>query len=493
MRQHAASLVLATALGGCSLIYNPSNLPNPTGDGGPDARPIDAPTDSPIADANPALLMIDSVKSPPLLEGQGDGGSVPAILVVYGMNITKDATIAVTSGNAMVNLELGTKSIANDGNSIAVLVTARVMANVNEAAGDIPLTVTVSQPGATPQTQPWVLKPLDQLTMTGAQAVPAANKRYSRVVVTGDVDFNRGANRAIVQAVADIDVTGRVTANADNVGANRDPGAGGCAGGASGSDGICVGGGKGSTGATGGGGGAGFAVAGESAAGAGGPPSGDPLLSSYVATGAAENKSAGGGGGGLGGHGGGGGGTIELTAGGNINVRTIEAKGASGANGGVGGGGGGGAGGIVVLRAGNMLTFPTMFNISGGAGGSGVGVGGVGSVGRARYDAATTAGTEPSTPTPRRGPMIVRPANPIYEITRPQLTITGTVGDKVDVIVLYPDGGGNQTLSQITLTSAVFMFQPTLMIGLNQICVIIPGGNFARDEAKNCIDVAFIP
>lgn len=470
------------------MIYNPSNLPNPTGDGGPDARPVDAATDSPISDANPALLVLTAVKSPPLLEGQGDGGSAPAILVVYGMNITKDATIAVTSENAMVSLALGTKSIANDGNSIAVLVTAHVMANVNEAAGDIPLTVTVSQPGATPQTRPWVLKPLDQLTMTGAQAVPAANKRYSRVVVTGDVDFNRGANRAIVQAVADIDVAGRVTANAEAAGGGA-PGSGGCDGGAANANGACFGGGLA------GGGGAGLVTrGGDSSAGTGGAMSGDEVVSSYVATGAAENKSAGGGGGGA--RGGGGGGTIELTAGGNINVRRIEAVGAAGANAGLGNGGGGGAGGIVVLRAGSTLTYPTALTVAGGAGGQPgtlATMGGAGSIGRLRVDAAATAGTAPATPALRRGPMLVRPANPIFEITRPQLTITGTVGDKVDIIVLYPDGGGSQTMSQTTLTSATFMFQPTLMIGLNQICVIVPGGNFARDEAKNCIDVAFIP
>ena len=495
MRQHLTNLMWASCLAGCSLIYNPSNLPDRRADGGPDAPPIDAPIDAPISDANPLLLQLDVVKSPALLEGAGQGGSAPQVLVVYGMHILKSAqlTVAPTTANTNVMLQVTNVSIAEDGNSIAALVRAGYMDTVDETGANesepIPLTITVTQPGADPKTIAWSLRPLDELTATGVQPVPAADKLYSRVEIAGDIDFPAGGGRAIIRAVGSIAITQRASANASG----QTGGAGGCNGGGGGADGLCHGGGKG---AGGGGGGAGFVVVGgDGANNTGGATSGDALIKIYDGVGPEMNKGAGGGGGG--GAGGGGGGTIELTAGGDITVGTVEANAAAGANGGLGSGGGGGAGGVVVMRAGGMLTFPTALSVAGGGGAGGtLGSGGNGSIGRWRVDAANTMGTPPAvdgdTPAPRRGPMIVRPGNLIAEINKPTLMISGKSGDSIQLITLYPDGTSDTKTT--TMTSDLYpVVPPTLAIGLNTVCVIVPGGNFANDEAKNCIDLAFIP
>lgn len=485
MRQHLARLLYASALAGCSLIYNPSNLDDKG-----------RQTDAAIADANPALLHIDEVKSGPLLEGAGQDGSAPQILVVYGGHMIKDAmvTVAPTTQNANVTITLSNVSIADDGNSFAAVVTANYMDTVGEAAGPIPLTITMTQAGApAPVMIAWELRPLDELVAAGMQAAPPAGKIFSHVKVTGDVVFTQGTAPAIVRAVGAIDISGKVTANA--MGAT--PGAGGCAGGQPQMNGTCYGGGKPY------GGGGGFAERGVDGAGAadsGGAVSGDAYIKVYDGAGEEANRGAGGAGGGNvtggGGSGGGGGGTIELTAGGNITLGdVIEAIGGVGGNSGLGTGAGGGSGGAVVLRSGNTLQHATNVVLAGGDGGTGAlggSLGGKGSLGRWRYDALVTMGVAPATPAGKRGPMLARPQNPIFEMRTPTLSIAGTAGDSVKVIVTGPDGIGEE--KTITLQSATQAFvPPELPIGLDTICVLVPNGRPSDDVAKNCIEVAFVP
>lgn len=482
MGQHLATLLAAAALSGCSLIYNPSNLPDKG----------NMPPDAAISDANPALLRLDEVKSPTLLEGAGQDGSAPQILVVYGEHITKSATLTVTPmQNPMgaVVINVSDVSIADDGNSIAALVRAGYMDTVDEtgpnATGPIPLIITVAQTGAATQTKAWELKPLDELG-TGMADAPAPGKKFSRVEAA-DITFRPksagNANRAIVHAVGRINITGRVSANANL----RAGGAGGCDGGDINAAGECFGGGK----ALGGGGG--FAQAGENGnSNTGGAMSGDPLIKIYEGTGAAMNRGGGGGAGDENSLGGGGGGTIELTAGGNLSVTTLEAKGAAGGNA-LLRGAGGGSGGAVVLRAGGMLVAPATVDLSGGDGGNG-GLGGApggkGSVGRWRFDAAKLVGTLPA-PAPRRGPMIVRPMNPIFETKEPTMMLTGESGVQVTIITQYDDDTSNTETE--TLIGETSSFAPTLKIGINKVCVLVPGGSIANDEATNCVEVAFIP
>ncbi len=322
MGQHLARLLWATALGGCSLIYNPSNLPDKS-----------TAIDAAVRDADPTKLRLDEVKSGPLLEGAGQDGSSKQILVVFGEHITKQARIEVM-GNSMI--ETSNESIADDGNSFAVLVAASYMDTVNEAAGPIPLTITMTQPGApAPVTIDWSLRSLDELVTPGPQAAPPPGKIFSRVKVNGDVVFNAGATPGIVHAVGAIEITGKVTANATN----QTAGAGGCNGGMPQLAANCYGGGKPF------GGGGGLAAKGDDGSGStdsGGPQSGDPYIKTYDSSNPEEsNRGAGGAGGGNltggGGTGGGGGGTIELTAGGNITLGgVIEAIGGTGGSSGLG-------------------------------------------------------------------------------------------------------------------------------------------------------------
>src|SRR5688500_16897858 len=85
--------LMALALAGCSLVYNPNNLPNP-GDTGDAGRPgdasevVDAAADAPvIVDATPSLLEILDIAPTELDEGQGEGGSLPGLFVIRGRNL----------------------------------------------------------------------------------------------------------------------------------------------------------------------------------------------------------------------------------------------------------------------------------------------------------------------------------------------------------------------------------------------------------------------
>jgi len=488
MGQHLATLIGTLALSGCSLIYNPSNLPSQT---------ADSSIDTPIADADPSMLMLKEVKSPVLLEGAGQGGSQPQILVVYGSNITKQAMITLT-GSTAVHLDNTTIAIADDGNSFAALVRADYMDAANETdpmkVDPIPLTITVEQPGApAPVPIGWTLKPLDQILASNPTFVPAAaGKMYSHIDIStgvGIISTPGAANKAILRAVGNINVSMAVTADADS--STFKPGAGGCAGGAANAAGACFGGGQS------GGGGGGFATTGgnnSSNAGAG-SASGAPYIPIYDGMDDAMNRGGGGGGGGL--KGGGGGGVVELTAGGNLNVKTVSANGSDGESATLSlTGGGGGAGGTIVLRAGAMLTMPTGVTFAGGAKGTGLlGSGGVGSIGRWRFDAAAVTGTTTTmTAGPKRGPMIVRPANPIVEKAEDyMIMVTGNNGDDYQLLITYPNTQIATGMVHMGADMQTYTLTSKLAVGLNKLCILVPGGNSANDEAQNCIEVAFIP
>src|SRR3954468_22109620 len=88
------ALTLVSVSGtGCSLIYNPSNIPPGVSDAAPDAADIDAP----LADANPAKLEIDSFFPTTINEGQGDLGSRPMMLVLIGHQMVAGAQVTLTS------------------------------------------------------------------------------------------------------------------------------------------------------------------------------------------------------------------------------------------------------------------------------------------------------------------------------------------------------------------------------------------------------------
>jgi hypothetical protein len=499
------------SLTGCSLIYNPSNLPPAPGIDGP--LPDSPPDMFVVVDANPTALALDQVTHGPALEGQGVGGSAPALLFVRGTDIVPGATITIVPDppNAAVTITVGTPAIATNGKSIAVPVTID-LSSLDEGPA-VPLLVTVTQPPPNQTitaTTTWSLTTLDTFNLTGSKDSPADNKLFSNAVIATNLTFKTGeamgnTRRAIIRTVAGIQVTSGVTIDASAAAVGVIPGAGGCAGGPPpGTSGSCFG--KGTGAMSGGGGGGGFRTAGNPGQGGGGAEgtiSGSPEVADHSAVDVTlENRGGGGGGGaggvGGGGSGGGGGGIIELTAGGDLTLTgvTINAKGAKGSDGGgVAGasGGGGGAGGLVLLRASGTLTPPNAITVTGGLGGApgglgGGSTGGAGAPGRIRVDAPTLVTVPANTYT---GPMLVRPASQIVRgngsVT---LAVRANTGDKFTLITLHDDGSNN---TQVINPFNGGLMQPVLEVGLNRVCVVLTNGDVGKPEGANCIDLVYVP
>src|SRR5258705_560618 len=86
MRPFLAAALASSGLAGCSLIYNPNNLPGVPSEAG---ISIDAPPDAPpdaeiVLDADPTMLVLNTIAPSSIDEGQGDGGSRPALIVIGG-------------------------------------------------------------------------------------------------------------------------------------------------------------------------------------------------------------------------------------------------------------------------------------------------------------------------------------------------------------------------------------------------------------------------
>jgi hypothetical protein len=521
--------VAPVALAGCSLLYNPNNLPDLAGEAGVDA----APDVEVIADANPVLLELDSVAPAMIYEGQGDGGGLPALIVLQGHQIIdNNTTVEITSASGAAKLDQGAPVIAKNGNWIALPVRAHVDAALHKGTS-VALTVTVTQTlpaefgSGTKQatlTDKLVLVGLDELAAANVPMVggkvnsPALDERYSKVAVSSAVTFG-GAGRAVVRSMSDITMTD-IDSTGANGGGNTVAGeAGGCGGGAPGSPSPCsgIGGAAGMSSGLGGGGGGGggFAVQGTAgsgqASGMGGSPTGDERIATYDGfSGLSPNRPGGGGGGGPtvsilarrggvafsllpGGGGAASGGSIELTADGNIKVGVITANGGTGQTSALAGGGGGGAGGLVMLRTGGTLTTTGAISVEGGPGGNSNG--GAGAGGRVRWDAQAgspaVAGTDKSTRTVHRGPSVMLPTQ-IFRTTTPSITVLGTARDQFDVTIanegtVYTDGVftiGDAGTGPVTLR---------LQQGLNHVCLTIKGAKLGASEADTCVDVAFLP
>jgi hypothetical protein len=523
MRPSLAVALASSALAGCSLLYNPNNLPGVPSEAGIDARP-DAPPDAEIIlDADPTMLVLDSIAPSSIDEGQGDGGSRPALIVIGGHQIIDNNTsVQITADSGTAMLTLGTPVIAKNGNWIAVPVTAHVDPALTKASTRS-LTVTVTQtlpPELGGGTKSGSLS--GKLTLIGHDELdatklpmtdgkidsPKLDKLYSKVAISGLNPARFGGNdRAIVTSVSGITMMD-LEANGASGGNSAVAGeAGGCGGGAPGASSPCVaiGGGAGMTSALlgiGGGGGGGFAIDGVKGGdggggngGAGGAHTGDDLIVSYN-----ENRPGGGGGGGptlalvAGGGGAASGGSIELTARGDISVGKITANGGAGQTSALAGGGGGGAGGLVMVRAGGMLTIGAV-SVSGGGGGPGSGNanGGAGAGGRVRWEAqtATAPTVAAGSRSVHRGPAFVLTMQ-VFRITDPTISVIGTPGDRFDVSVenegtVYP--GPSTTIAD----TGIGVFGPPLHQGLNHVCILLDGGKPKTSEAEKCVDVAFLP
>jgi hypothetical protein len=480
MRQHLGLAIASTALAGCSLIYNPNNLPGPPGEAGVDAPP-DAPPDAEIIlDADPTKLELVEIAPLAIDEGQGDGGSRPALVVIGGHQIVdSNTTVSITADSGTAMLTLGAPVIARNGNWIAIAVTAHVDPAL--AAGQtraLTVTVTQSLPGGGTAMASLAgkltlngydeLDALAKLPMTGGSINSPMLATYSKVDLTGLAVPRFGGNgRAIVRSVSDIKLPNLDLQGTGGGTGATDGEAGGCGGGGPAASSPCV--------TIGGSGGRSEALLGVGAGGGGG---GGPALLSLVPGGGGASSA----------------GSLELTAGGDLSVGTITANGGNGRDGMLGsGGGGGGAGGLVMLRAGGAFTSGAV-NVQGGSGGTGGATGGKGSDGRVRWDAQSGSAptvTSGGMATVHRGPSFVL-TDPVFRITDPTIAVIGTAGDRFDVSV--ENHGMVVTGQQTTLpTSGTAMVPLPVQQGLNRVCILLFGGRPMTSEAEKCIDVAFLP
>jgi hypothetical protein len=498
MREIPALVIL---LSGCSVLYNPNNLPvGAPGDaadasagteGGPvvDARELDATSagdaafDAPFGVPDPSKLRATSVQPSLIYEGQGVDHSRPAVLTITGANFVPGSVvvaIAATDSRATADVTLGAVVVAADGNSLAVPVTANIMPTVGQAS--VPLTITISELGFT-TTIGWTEGALDELTSVAQ--LPPTQQRYAQVALAAAGSLPSGGPRVRIHSMSSISMAA-FHADATTTAA----GAGGCDGGAPGAPGACPGGGG--AGANGtlpavptSGGGAGFVAKGGGAQ-TGGPIAGDAFVASYANP---ANVASGGGGGGStlaianGGAGGAGGGTLELHAEGDLTTAAITALGGAGSAG-TGATGGGGAGGLVILRTGHTLAVASV-DVTGGLGGSSLAAN-AGSAGRIRVDAPL-------------GGIAGAQLGPAFAIDTPLITAQHTQAVTIRIPSGVPfklsrlDQGGRLVYlpDLMSGTGSVDVDVP-LINGWNKLCVTVPGGAYADDIANECVEIAFM-
>ncbi|HUQ02109.1 MAG TPA: hypothetical protein VM261_06405 [Kofleriaceae bacterium] len=490
-----------SALAGCSIIYNPDNLP-PLTDADIDA-PTDAPFDAPT-DSNPELLEITGVTPSTIDEGVGSGGSRPVVFQLEGEAIVGSATVTVDLMGATETATLIDFDATPDGTKGGAIVRIPVMTGL--AAGMTrTLRITVQQGNVTKMADVTV-NGLDELVVNTTPRTTVVNPpTYSTITVSSNVHFT-GAEPVILKATANIDIQRALDANA----AGSTAGPHGCNGGvmeAAGGCGIGTG-GPGSNAsilgvnAGSGGGGGGFGqpgTIGGANGGAPGQPTGNealvPIITSPGTAGNRGNGGAGGGGGLLGaagGPGGGGGGVVWIQAGGDITVGamgTIEARGATTSGG--SGGGGGGSGGAILVRAGGSITSTTRW-LSAPGGGASTGSsnpGGPGGAGRIRID--TPAGDIASmsnNPNAWRGPS--------WATDTPSLTSTGTLtfgfhgepgrefslrlNDQPLTQTATPGSGGDVDVPGIVLRP-----------GKNRLCGVALTGSLQGAESQSCIELFY--
>lgn len=490
----------ATALAGCSLLYNPGNLPAVAADAGPD---IDAPT---VVDPN--ALTLASVGPTTIYEGQGQGGSRQAMLTIVGTNIAMDAKVELVAAepDAQLTLDLDHAVRSASGTGIAIPLTTPI--DPAHDARDVKLTVRISQ--TTPEGKAVVQELADAVTfknlpeLTAKPASPATlAPLYSQVQITGALTFaNCAATPVAIRAVASIEL-GDV--HVDSTG--QAPGCGGGAGGAK----VVVGGGPGGgkpaaligaglvVAASGGG----FAEAGGPGmpgllgAGStpGGPITGDEFLLAFPL------GSSGGGGGGTN-PGGGGGGSLELTAGGTLTAGTITANGGvGGADGFLTGAGGGGSGGAILLRSGAAATL-TKVTVDGGLGGPHVStplaVAGAGGQGRIRYDLVKLVGA-PDLPASKRAGVTFADKTPLVVTERtPSLTLASSVSqtpamNEFDYYV-FNDATATVDSGGLRFVTPTILLSPQLAPGFNRVCVTPSKHDPIKDVlVTSCVDVAYVP
>jgi hypothetical protein len=463
------------SLGACSLIYNPNNLPSAS----------DAMPDTP-AERFPCELAIDDVTPSVISEGTGTGGSRPALVVIRGKNIVKDGTtVTIEAPGFPRALSITVDNPSLDANISGELLAVPVSLGVDKMLGTqmVPLQVTVKQRACLEGPVEKVLdgklslKGLDELEdpLPPMQQVVTLNggvREYSQIKVqTSTIAIAANQMEPVVlRSMSSVSITPAIAVNANGQ-------TGGPAGGNGGNGGAPLG-------------GVGTPGTGPSA----GLPSGGPgrfdSTDLGLSTLSNPNRGSGGAGGdgsvlGAGGRGGGSGGSIEISAGGDLQVAAISARGAAGDDGAGAAAGGGGSGGVILLRAGGTLSAGNL-DIRGG---------GTGHAGRARYDAAGTAtvpagmfGTDHY-----RGPMFVAPVL-ITQTATPELTLTGEPLSELRYFFVNDQGADVKGPFDATIAAGGTVritLQDKLYHGRNQVCLVVKGAS-ATSPTRNCIDVAYM-
>jgi hypothetical protein len=526
MRQSLAIAIAFVCSGGCSLIYNPSNLGQPV-DAKQflDAESIDAPIDAaPVLDADPTMLVIDDVFPKTIYAGQGSNGSFPVTLAIHGHNIVDGFQLTITpAGQVHV---IGTPVHSADRNWIA----AQIEIDVGSAGSATPLTIAVSEVDDShgdmkTSTLTGVLQLDNPPSLVGSGSA-ALNVNLStllsttyQVIDATNLTFNddSGSNAPIYLRAYSSITLGTINekgGTGTSGGAAGTAGQGGCVGGTADQNGQCTqGGGNGaSSNTTYGGGGGGFAdmgIAGVQSIMGGNPHGSADLVNLGIdQQHDGINQSSGGGGGGLSaaiggsaGTGGGGGGTVIVEAGGAITVTSIDVSGGAGGAGtagfllgGGGGGGGGGTGGVIIVRSASTVTGSLAAN--GGASGAGGGTGntgGAGSVGRIRVD---TSGTPPSAAIPiHRGPAFAASTPTFTSDINQVVTLLGQANDTISLYDV--DGSGNihtgEPTNEVFDNFGSASPKLSLLDGYNRICATLDNGIAGTDLADTCFEIVYLP
>lgn len=501
------ALLAAPVLAGCSLIYNPSDLPL-KGDGG---LPPDVPPDAEIIlDADPNFLELERVSPAVIFEGTGTAGGRQGVITVIGKQIVAGAKISITAHDGTsatgITVDDDNTEVAGNGFIVAAPITIDVNPDL-PADQKLQLDVTVTQPdgngGMVSRTLTELVEPagapvlelqgLDELTGDSASLPTTAAHEFSIVSLTGDLTAADATAPLIVRARGGITVMGTVNVSAAGKAAGPFGGAGGDRGT------TAIGAGKPGVGPSAGqpsGGGAGFGTAGTKGANSS-TPGAIAGVASLPRLDDPNTRGSGGAGGNAGiangGDGGGGGGTIELTAGGDLTVGAIASRGGNGADG--ASDGGGGSGGALLLR-GASVTAPTI-DVSGGVGPDG-GNGGTGGLGRVRIDV-------PADAIPAAAPAEVTYRGPKFAATTPLITrneqpMVTVFGQKLEPFqYFFTDETGaklagpfDQTIGPNNTNS--FPLDKPLFRGLNKLCILVDGGDFQnqRPEALNCLELVFL-
>jgi hypothetical protein len=495
-------------LAGCSILYNPDNLPEPL-----DAPEPDAPTDAEI-DVNPDLFDITAIEPTTIDEGVGSDGGRHAMFVLRGTSILEGqasvtvAFVADTSGDGGIPVTMPPAPADIDfavgaGNTrAAVTMPIPVIPELIDGR-TLTMRITVSQ-GGVDKSQDVSIRGLDELTL----AAPADHARalYSRITVASNVRFT-GADPILLHAtagitldaIANVDAIGTSAgAHGGPAGANNEPGGYAPGGGGSGTNAALLGLNNGSGGGGGGFGSVAIMGSGSMAGSAGQETGNDMLVPIETGPNAAGNRGNGGGGGGngllnaAGGVGGAGGGTLYLRAGGDLTVNAMGGLRASGGNGTTaqGSGGGGGSGGALLVRSGGTIVSSTRWlSAPAGSGGTGgVNPGGAGGLGRIRIDAADgdVGSAMSNNPVPVRGPTWSRSV-PLITGTSPFTAQLRGDADRAFGLRLNGDPMGS---AMPGVGDTVNVPDITLEPGRNVLCAVAEAGELG-EESLSCIDVFY--